>query len=937
MKNSFFRLPENMTPQARNAFLIATAIASAHFVAVPYYLFLVYQGQTTAIAQFYTLAAITVALGVLIGIGAVLSRRGQPTLGMILVLSTLAVSYPPISATLVGGLGLVLGLALMAVGPMSAFQVLPRRSGLIMTIVTIVSGLATLLLDVFGSTARPSLPGIVIQLLAASVVGLLGFLIVRYRIFLSGFLANISIAWKMVLMVSVLFLGMAGITISAYVGIQSLRYQFSNIYDFMLIPITSIEEADTALIESQYYLVQVLRRDITAEERANGLAQIQASNQSAENVIARYDTEWVTTASPQFTQDLKSAGKLELQQQEVATLAAYHTAYNAYKTTVATYLATVQARNPDAKLANDAIKKLEAAHTELDKLIEVNNQFADFSNTSAEAAIRQALLTGGIALGISVALGLLMSLLVVISITGRLGDLTRSAAAMQEGKLDQTVAVAGRDEVALLGTTFNKMAAQLREFIGTLESRVAERTQSLELAAEVGRSVSQVRALDVMLKDAAELIRSRFDLYYVQVYLTDPNQTNLILQSGTGTVGAELLGRGHRLPLNTASINGRAAVEKRSVVVEDTAASAAFRPNPLLPDTRSEMAVPLLIGEKVVGVLDLQSREAGTLNQDILTAFEALAGQLAIAIQNATFLAETQQARAEVEAQARRLTRANWDEYMDAIHQPEEMGFVLEQNKIMSLTEDQQTRTAENSSALVAPIAVTGESLGNLIVEMEGDSPIARTNELINTVARQVSQQIENLRLLENAERYRAEAEGASRRITREGWKDYTDANAAKGLSYIYDLKEVRPLKAGDQQAEESAVSLPLKVRDETVGRLLIQGLGSDDSEALELASAVAERLSAHIENLRLSEQTQERAQREHALRQITSAVRGSTDPATILRAAVRELGTLLGRKTVIRLETTREAQASQTDFIANSGDETVLPAGSPNAIGGDE
>jgi putative methionine-R-sulfoxide reductase with GAF domain len=117
-------------------------------------------------------------------------------------------------------------------------------------------------------------------------------------------------------------------------------------------------------------------------------------------------------------------------------------------------------------------------------------------------------------------------------------------------------------------------------------------------------------------------IRSRFDLYYAQVYLTNPAQNALLLEAGTGTVGAELVGRGHRLPLNTASINGRAAMEKQSVVISDTGTSATFKPNPLLPDTRSEMAVPLLVGEKVVGVLDLQSQNPGTLNQDILPAFE---------------------------------------------------------------------------------------------------------------------------------------------------------------------------------------------------------------------------------------------------------------------------------------------------------------------------
>src|SRR5260221_5376969 len=146
---------------------------------------------------------------------------------------------------------------------------------------------------------------------------------------------------------------------------------------------------------------------------------------------------------------------------------------------------------------------------------------------------------------------------------------------------------------------------ELEEGKLSLEQRVAERTHSLELASEVGRSVSQVRALDVMLRDAAELIRSRFDLYYVQVYLTDPSQTNLLLLSGTGKVGEELLGRSHRLPLNIGSINGRAATEKKSVVISDITASTTFRPNPLLSNTRSGIAIPLIGCDKVVGVFDL--------------------------------------------------------------------------------------------------------------------------------------------------------------------------------------------------------------------------------------------------------------------------------------------------------------------------------------------
>ena len=675
------------------------------------------------------------------------------------------------------------------------------------------------------------------------------------QLFLLGFLGNISLAWKMALMAFVLFLGTLGVAGAAYSGLQSMRYQLSNIYDFMLIPIVAINHADTALADAQYQIENL--DEATEQEAAENIDAIQSDTKLTADTIARYDTEWVTTSSPEFTQSLRDAGKLGLQQQELAALKSFHTAFSVYKSAIENYLVSVQTGTPDDALVNEALQNLQAARASLQTLIDVNNTYAEFSNTLAQASFQQALLTGFIVLVIGLVLGLFLSYLIVVSITSRLRILTHSTASLQEGNLDQFIDVAGRDEVSMLGAAFNSMALQLKNLFGTLEQRVAEGTHSLKLAAEVARAVSQVRSLDVMLNDATELIRSRFDLYYVQVYLTNPSRTALILQSGTGTVGAELVARAHQLPLNNASINGRAAIEKRSVIISNTSASTTFKPNPLLPETRSEMAVPLIIGERVVGVLDMQSHEVNKLNQEELTAFEALAGQLAIAIQNATFLAETEQARADVESQAQRQSRANWKDYLDAIHKPEEIGFVYEQSKIAPITPVEQSQLQINDNTLTASIAVIGESLGNLVVEMENQSPIARTSELVNIVARQVAQQIESLRLLDSAERYRFEAEEASRRLTREGWKDYVETNAGEGLSFKYDLKEVRPYdQNADQQTEESSTTLPLKIHDETVGKLVIQGLGSDDAESLELANAVAERLGAHIENLRLFEET---------------------------------------------------------------------------------
>ena len=561
--------------------------------------------------------------------------------------------------------------------------------------------------------------------------------------------------------------------------------------------------------------------------------------------------------------------------------------------------------------------------------------FSEITAPATTEAIRQ----GGIGATL-ILLGVILLWFLSGQIVLPLRNLTAVANEVSRGNLNVAAKVQTTDETGLLATAFNLMITQLRETFATLEQRVAERTAKMErrnldlaLATEIGQTVSEVREINDMLKDAAEIIRTFFGLYYVQVYLVNEAQSELTLQFGTGEVGAELMSRRHRLPLNTDSINGRAAITKRSVVIADTSTSNTFRPNPLLPNTRSEVAVPLMVGQKLVGVLNVQSETIGLLTEDALLAFEPMAGQMAVAIQNSKLVAETEQARAEVESLARRLTRAGWEEYLDAIHKPEQSGFVFEQNNITSFIG--QKVPAEG--AYIAPIEVTGEALGSLVVELHGTSPTSQTDELINTVAKQVSQQIESLRLLESAERFRYEAEQASRRLTHEGWKEYMDAGSTKGISYVYDLNEVHAYEQDKtSQLENNGINLPIKVRDESIGKIVIKDADANDSEAVGIANAVAERLGAHIEGLRLALQTEQalsatkkQAQREQALRQITNAVRSSTDPATILRTAARELGSILGRQTYVQLETTG------SDSAAVIEDQPVLPVKLPNADGG--
>jgi len=470
----------------------------------------------------------------------------------------------------------------------------------------------------------------------------------------------------------------------------------------------------------------------------------------------------------------------------------------------------------------------------------------DANTTSRQTSILLVVLLAA-AVGVSLAMGQF--------IASPLVRLTETARQITVGNLNAQARVDTEDETGTLARTFNTMTAQLREMLHGLEERVAERTRDLALAAEVGQRVSAVRDLDALLAGAVETIRARFDLYYTQIYLTNPGGTALVLRAGTGAVGQELLRRNHRLPLGPGSINGAAASENRPVLVADTAASGVFRPNPLLPDTRSEVSVPLVVGERVVGVLDLQSTQPGTFTADNLPAFQALAGQLAIAIENADLFATAQQAREAVEAEARRLTRDSWQEFLNAVDRSEHLGFVYDQASLAPLTEP---LPPGGEQALTVPIVVTGETVGALQLEAEANRIWTEAEaELVSSVARQVAQQVENLRLLAEAERSRAEAEQATRRLTRESWQDYLEHDTVSAQGYVYDLNQVAPLTPAPQGEATLALTWPLKVQGETIGELAVGELPEKLSdEAAELITAVSEQLSAHIENLRLTEQT---------------------------------------------------------------------------------
>jgi len=209
---------------------------------------------------------------------------------------------------------------------------------------------------------------------------------------------------------------------------------------------------------------------------------------------------------------------------------------------------------------------------------------------------------------------------------------------------------------------------------------------------------------------------------------------------------------------------------------------------------------------------------------------------------------------------------------------------------------------------------------------------------LVNIVARQVAQQLENLRLLENAERYRQEAEEAARRQTIEGWEAYLASRSEQGLNYLYDLKEVRSYQ-GDENGED-VFALPLKARDEEVGKLAIKDFATEDRDSFELANAVAERLGSHIENLRLTEQTRqslaetaEQTERLTRLNALSEAFAQSESLEDIYKVSANLLGEVIPADRFSMTQITK--QGDMLEVFALQGEGGAIPTGTQLPIEG--
>lgn len=228
--------------------------------------------------------------------------------------------------------------------------------------------------------------------------------------------------------------------------------------------------------------------------------------------------------------------------------------------------------------------------------------------------------------------------------------LTETASAISAGDFERRANIDSEDEFGLLAGTFNSMTARLRESIVSLEQRVEERTRALQASLEVSRKLSAATNVRQLALDVVDEVQAAFQYYHAHIYFFDDAKEYLVMTGGTGEAGAAMLASGHKIPKGRGLV-GRAAETKAPILVPDVSQSIGWLPNPLLPDTQAELAVPIMIGEDVLGVLDVQHNIVNGLGENDEALLEAVSGQIAISLQNARSY-EKSRAQADLESLA---------------------------------------------------------------------------------------------------------------------------------------------------------------------------------------------------------------------------------------------------------------------------------------------
>lgn len=305
-------------------------------------------------------------------------------------------------------------------------------------------------------------------------------------------------------------------------------------------------------------------------------------------------------------------------------------------------------------------------------------------------------------------------------------------------------------ELAELATDLNAMTENLSSLINALEQRVSERTAEisrkadhLRAASYIARQTAEVQDLASLLNTVARLVTDQFGYYHTGIFLINETGSEVILRAASSEGGQRMIERGHSLSVGTQGIVGYVAAQKKPRIALDVGFDAVFFNNPDLPMTRSEIALPLLVRNKVLGILDIQSDKPQAFSTEDIDVLETLANQVAVAIDNARLLDESQATFMQLEALTVLRTREAWGQKLQ------------ERDRVFTYTPlglRAEKSSSDGGNEVIVPITLRGQKIGKISVARKSDAEWKKVDEeLIAEVASQVGLAVDNIRLLEEA------------------------------------------------------------------------------------------------------------------------------------------------------------------------------------------
>ncbi|MBV6393895.1 MAG: hypothetical protein KPEEDBHJ_03140 [Anaerolineales bacterium] len=363
------------------------------------------------------------------------------------------------------------------------------------------------------------------------------------------------------------------------------------------------------------------------------------------------------------------------------------------------------------------------------------------------------------------------------SITDPLIKLREFAGRVSGGDLESAgmIQIRTHDELEDLGNAFNQMSADLQQAFGTLEEKVAVRTRDLSRLAnemrtisEVARELSVIRDQDTLLNVSANLIRERLGYYHVGIFLLDDKNEYAVLRGASGPAAEQMLARNYKLKVGETGLVGNVSRSGQAYIAQDVDLDAVHYENPYLPETRSEIALPLRSFNVVIGALDIQSSTLQAFDESDIQTLQILADQLAAAIENAQLVQRLEGTLIELSTTKRARTREVWQsilggreaagyEYDGVQIRPIPQGLSPEILEGLGMGLPATTSSNGNGAknTLLVPLTVFDQVVG--VVGLEQEDPAKPWSQeqiaVAQAAANRAALTLENARLLEETNR----------------------------------------------------------------------------------------------------------------------------------------------------------------------------------------